>query len=120
MEPTDEPSDPSSALRRLEAALAIYQQSTVSLSLDAMLDSIVEGLVEAGFRAANIVIDAKIGELKVHQEASAGVSEAPSRGRQIPVFIRGTEIGRLDVEFGAGEDPDEQSDLLEFILPTLF
>jgi signal transduction histidine kinase len=120
MEPTDEPADPSSALRRLEAALAIYQQSTVSLSLDAMLESIVEGLVEAGFSAANILIDSRMGEVLLFQQASAGASEDPSRGRQIPVFIRGIEIGKLTVEFGAGVDPDEQSDLLEFILPTLF
>ena len=106
--------------RRLETACSIIHEVHSSLSLEAVIDVIVENLVEVGgFVGASISIDGCLDNLELHHTAKAGNTigdDAP--GRRTSIFIRGLEIGTLTT-FDDGQDVDAQEELLEFLLPTL-
>ncbi|NVB78467.1 MAG: response regulator [Kofleriaceae bacterium] len=126
----DEPDDRLSAelqslerqARRLETAHSIIQAVHDELSLNKVLEGIVESFVEVGgFAGAEIAIDAKIDSLHVKHTSQTGViSSDEAVTRRTPVFIRGQEIGTVTAYCVAPEQLEEQSELLEFVLPTLF
>jgi signal transduction histidine kinase len=105
--------------RRLETACSIIQDVHSSLSLQAVIDVIVNNLVEiGGFIGAAISIDARVENLELHHTATAGTTTGDGY-RETPIYIRGIEIGTLTT-FHRGIDNDAQEELLEFLLPTLF
>src|SRR5690242_3698916 len=108
--------------RRLETASSIIQEIHGSLDLDRIVEGVVENLVEvAGFAGAAIKIDARIEQLKLDHTATYGeLGDDIALKRTVPLAIRGELIGELKAYFESAENAEEQSNLLEFILPTLF
>ncbi len=107
--------------RRLETACSIIQEAHGSLSLEYVVTGIVENLVAVGGLAgAEIAIRAQVENLPIEQNASAGAKCGPELRRHTPIYIRGFEIGTLTAHFKSERLIEEQMDLLEFILPTLF
>jgi signal transduction histidine kinase len=107
--------------RRLETACSIIQDVHSSLSLQAVIDVIVDNLVEiGGFRGATVAIDARVDNLELHHSATYGVTSGDNlREQNTPIFIRGMEVGTLTT-LDDGVDNEAQDELLEFLLPTLF
>jgi signal transduction histidine kinase len=107
--------------RRLETACSIIQVVHRSLSLQDVIEAIVENLVDpAGIRGAEIVLDARVETLDLRQRASAGgTSNDEALTRRTPIHIRGLEVGVLTTYYQS-EDVEGQDELLEFLLPTLF
>ncbi|MEO8846981.1 MAG: ATP-binding protein [Kofleriaceae bacterium] len=106
--------------RLLETAISVIQAVHDDMNLERVADGIVKSLVEvAGFGGARLAIDASLDMLSIAQQSHAGtLTEALTR--HTPIFIRGTEIGAISVSFGSTDAVEEQTDLLEFVLPTLF
>src|SRR5262249_21687695 len=101
---------------RLETACSIIQEVHHSLSLQDVIEGIVQNLVvPGGFAGAEIAIEAQVGNLELRHHAKAGkigASEALTHGR--PVFIRGLQIGALTTYFHSDEDIEGKLELLEF------
>ncbi|HUS31237.1 MAG TPA: ATP-binding protein [Kofleriaceae bacterium] len=108
--------------RRLDAACAIIQAVHEELTIEGVLNGIVVNLVEvAGFAGAEIAIDAHIDDLRVVHSTSAGSKgESSELTRECAVFLRGNEVGQLITRYRTEELLEEQSDLLEFLLPTMY
>jgi signal transduction histidine kinase len=108
--------------RRLETATSIIQAAHDKLSLEGVITGIVDSFVEiGGFDGARIAIDAVIDNFKVAHEYAAGNTNAGEElTRSTPVFIRGVEIGTMTTHYHSVDVIDEQTELLEFVLPTLF
>jgi signal transduction histidine kinase len=108
--------------RRLETACGIIQEIHGSLSLEMIVVGIVDNLVELGdFKGAEIAIDATVENRQLRHSARAGVCIASSAlTSRASIFIRGLEIGQLTTYADSQDQFEEQQDLLEFILPTLF
>lgn len=108
--------------RRLETAYSLIQEAHGNLSLDQLVEGVVTNFVEvAGFSGAEIRLEAVLDGFELRQAANAGVSSGdPALTRTTPVFIRGVEIGTIVTHFRTYDQIEEQSELLESVLPTLF
>ncbi|MBX3160053.1 MAG: response regulator [Deltaproteobacteria bacterium] len=106
--------------RRLETACTIIHSVHTSLSLDRMVEGIVENLVEVGgFAGAEITLEATFDDFYLKHAARAGALEDAALVRRVGVFIRGTEIGTLATCAPSAGVADDLAELLEFVLPTL-
>lgn len=103
-------------------AYGVIQAVHEHLELGPMVTAITQQLVDmAGFSGAEIQLAAVLDGFQFRQAASAGIRcSDPALTRITPVFIRGVEIGMLVTYFQTAELVEEQSELLEFVLPTLF
>ena len=107
--------------QRLEVAYSLIQALQNELALDRVLDGMAESFVDtAGFTAARIVIDTRIENLHLHHESNFGFPADATYVRTTPVFIRGMEIGTITTWSPSQQALEEHSELLEFVLPTLF
>jgi signal transduction histidine kinase len=108
--------------RRLETATSIIQAAHDELSLDKVVEGIANSFVEVGgFAGAEISIDATFENFHAQHAYKVGDcgNDAQLR-RDTPVFVRGLEIGTITVHFRTADEIDEQIEMLEFVLPTLF
>jgi len=107
--------------RRLETACSIIQVVHRSLSLQDVIEAIVENLVDpGGFLGAQLHLDARVETLELRHIASAGATSGDEAlTRRTHVHIRGLEIGTITTYYHP-EDVEGQDELLEFLLPTLF
>jgi signal transduction histidine kinase len=116
--------DPIRQARLLETAYSIIQHahgSLGSLSLEALVEGIVQNLVDiGGLEGAAISLDIRVDTL--HLTCAARAGELRDNGewtRKSPIFVRGSEVGELTTYFSSTQSIDDQSELLEFVLPTL-
>ena len=109
------------SLRRLETATSLIHAVHGTLSLAELLETIVVNLVEVGgFAAAQIELDATIEQLPIRTSSRAGDSSVAGLSHLASsIYIRGIELGTLTV-YTTPERHDEQTELLEFVLPTLY
>jgi signal transduction histidine kinase len=105
----------------LETASSLIQAIHGTISLAELFDTLVVNLVEVGgFIGAELVIDASVDHLHLAHRATAGDFTSPDL---VPIktslFIRGLELGELRT-YTVASRVDDQADLLDFVLPTLF
>ena len=108
--------------RRLETATSIIQAAHEELSLAGVVEGIAQSFVEVGgFAGAEITIDSTIDGLHIHHHCARGdLDTGDALTRQTPVFIRGVEVGTITTHYHSADIIDDQTDLLEFVLPMLF
>ena len=108
--------------RRLETATSIIQAAHDELSLDKVVEGIADSFVEVGgFAGVEISIDATFESFHAQHAYKVGdCGNDPALRRDTPVFVRGVEIGTITAHFRTAEEIDEQTEMLEFVLPTLF
>jgi len=105
----------------LETATNLILSIHGTISLSELFDTFVTNLVETGgFVGARIDLDAKVDHLRLAHSSHAGDTELPDLvAIRSPLFIRGVEAGELQA-FTIASRVDDQTDLLDFVLPTLF
>jgi len=105
----------------LETASSLIQAIHGTISLGGLFDTLVLNLVEVGgFIGACLEVDATVDHLRLAHTSCAGETD---RADLVPIetslFIRGVELGRL-ITYTVATRADDQAELLEFVLPTLF
>jgi signal transduction histidine kinase len=109
------------ARKMLETTSSIILAVNEELSLDGVCRGIVTSLVEVGELVGAAITIRYQGEVVVLEHAcSAGAVAAPELTRVTPVFIRGAEVGVITTYARSSEALEQQSDLLDLLLPTLF
>ncbi|MEP6863807.1 MAG: ATP-binding protein [Deltaproteobacteria bacterium] len=105
----------------LETASSLIQAIHGTISLGDLFDTLVINLVEVGgFVGAELIIDATVDNLSLAHRARAGVITRDDLvAIETSLFIRGYELGKLST-FTMVARLDDQTELLEFVLPTLF
>ncbi len=108
--------------RRLQTACSIIQAIHTELSLHKVVEGIVTSLVDVGgFASARLSIEATIENVHLaHTHEVGSIGQGDPLRHETPVFIRGIEVGSLVVGYRCADTAEEQGELLEFILPTLF
>ncbi len=106
---------------RLETAYSIIHGVRGNLSVETVADEIVESLVVVGgFTFAELAIDGFVGQLHIKHFATGGERANDDRlVRKTALFIRGQEIGSLTTSCESLDHVEDQSDLLDYVLPTL-
>src|SRR3569832_1216705 len=105
----------------LETASSLIQAIHGTISLGGLFDTLVLNLVEVGgFIGARLEVDATVDHLRLAHTSCAGETD---RADLVPIetslFFRGVELGRL-ITYTVATRADDQAELLEFVLPTLF
>ncbi len=92
-----------------------------TISLGELFDTLVVNLVEVGgFLGAEITADASIDHLRIAHTARAGeIAGARRIDRTTTLYARGIELGVL-ITYTDPDRVEAQSELLDFVLPTLF
>src|SRR6185312_1539820 len=105
----------------LETASSLIQAIHGTISLGDLFDTLVINLVEVGgFAGAELIIDATVDSMSLAHRAQAGVIARDDLvAIETSLFIRGFELGKL-ATFTIAARLDDQTELLEFVLPTLF
>ncbi|HET9991720.1 MAG TPA: ATP-binding protein, partial [Kofleriaceae bacterium] len=105
----------------LETATSLILAIHGTISLAELFDALVVNLVEVGgFVGARLDMNANVDDLHLAHTASAGVTErADLVAIRTSLFIRGLEVGEL-VAYTIAARVDDQTQLLDFVLPTLF
>lgn len=119
----DESPDPIRQARLLETAYSIIQQahgSLGSVTLETLVEGLVQNLVDiGGLAGAAISLAIDVDGSHMTYEAKAGSIEGEEATRRTRISVRGADVGELVTYFGSTLSFDEQSELLEFVLPTL-
>ncbi len=106
--------------RLLETASSIILAVNDSLTLERVCEGVVTSLVEvAGVLGAAMTIRYEAG-LVLEHTARAGDLAGEALTRTSPVFVRGDEVGVITTYARTEAELEDQSELLDLLLPTLF
>jgi signal transduction histidine kinase len=105
----------------LETATSLILAIHGTISLAELLDTLVVNLVEVGgFAGALLHIDGTVDGLRLSHTARAGETEGSElEPIRTALFVRGVELGEI-CAYTVPNRVDDHTELLEFVLPTLF
>jgi hypothetical protein len=106
--------------RQLKTAFEINQQIRKKLDLDVVLDAIARAMVNvAGYKATEINIMTDLPEKKSHKKISFGQIPKKVKPHVQSLKIENDTIGKIKVWPDINSNPDEITELLSQVLPTI-